>query len=75
MKETLREYYKRQNTEWGFLRSHREDEIAKIRTALRNDPDVVIDMRMWNEIDADLLRERLTPEELKRVHFRWIVFT
>ena len=47
----------------------------RIRRALKHaEPSAIVQMRCYNEADRDAIKAALTPEELSRVRFTWLVW-
>lgn len=48
-------------------------DVGRIRTKIRElSPDQSILYKCFNDVEAELIREQLTPEEQSRVMFSWI---
>lgn len=71
----LKEYYQQQNLRRFIQDVHfgwPPGDASAIQQKLREYPDGIVEMECFNDVDAEIIREALTPEEQKRVRFKYL---
>ena len=73
-RESVKAYYRSEDARRTLQEPTFRTDVEKIRSQLRNLlPGETILYKCFNDIEVEIIKEDLTPEELSRVKFSWMV--